>query len=294
MKIKREILSILLLCSALIAAAQTDVATQEVNIWEGTDTKAVTMIAHTLKSGKPHMAVIVLPGGSYFWHDMQAEGAEVAAWLNAHGIAAFVLRYRTAYVPAFLFRYRWVARGNRFPDPQNDLWQALQLVRQRAWQYNINPNSVGVMGFSAGGHLAMSAAELFQKEDRPNFIAALYPVVTMEEPYVHKRSRRALMGENRVKDVALRDTLSMERHVPKDCPPVFLANCEDDPTVDYHNSIMLDSALTAQGVPHVYYRYKTGGHGFGASDEKGSEETRTWKNSFIRWIKETLTPTLSL
>ena len=246
-------------------------------------TKKLTSFA---VEGKGHPAVIVCPGGSYFWHDMETEGRVVASWLQSQGIAAFVLRYRTAYVPAFMFRYRYIIRGTRYPDAQDDLLETLRHVRSHAEEYGIDSTKVGVMGFSAGGHLVMSSAELFPKQDWPAFIVPIYPVVTMMEPYVHKRSRRALLGDSRKNNQALRDSLSLERHVPEGCPPVFLVNCKDDPTVDFHNSELLDSALTARNVPHVYLQYQTGGHGFGASDEKGTAECRHWRQAFIKWLKE--------
>ncbi|MBQ5423744.1 MAG: alpha/beta hydrolase, partial [Bacteroidales bacterium] len=112
--------------------------------------------------------------------------------------------------------------------------------------------------------------------------------VTMNPPYVHKRSRRALLSERRQNDQVMRDSLSLELHVPADCPPVFLVNCVDDPIVEYHNSMLLDSALTAKNIKHKYIQYKTGGHGFGASDEKGTEESRAWRNEFLKWLKENL------
>ena len=141
------------------------------------------------------------------------------------------------------------------------------------------------MGFSAGGHLVMSAAELLSPQERPAFVVPVYPVVTMTKPCVHKRSRRALLGENKVGDQQLCDKLSLEQHVPEDCPPVFLVNCKDDPVVDYHNSELLDSALQTHHVPHVYLQYQTGGHGFGASDEKGTRECRQWRQAFLSWLE---------
>ena len=258
---------------------------QTVNIWEGVKDNINVELTPYLVPGSGNKAVVVCPGGSYFWHDIETEGYGVAQWLQQNGISAFVLRYRTAYVPAFITRYRYIFRGNRYPDPQDDLRQALSYVRSHAQEYGIDTARVGAMGFSAGGHLVMSAAELFPPQERPAFVVPVYPVVTMSKPCVHKRSRRALLGDSRKGNKQLRDGLSLEEHVPEDCPPVFLVNCKDDPVVDYRNSELLDSALQARQVPHVYIQYQTGGHGFGASEEKGTAECRQWKQAFLDWIK---------
>lgn len=235
--------------------------------------------------GDNNIGVVVCPGGSYFWHDSETEGHEVAKWLNNNGISAFVLDYRTAYVPAFIFHHRYLFRGNRYPDPQDDLRQAIKIVRENASEFGVDSTKIGAMGFSAGGHLVMSSAELFDPQYRPNFIVPIYPVVTMTEKCVHKRSRRGLLGDNKQNDPELKNLLSLERHVPEDCPPVFLVNCKDDPIVDYHNSVLLDSALTSKNIPHQYLLFETGGHGFGASETKGSAECREWKEAFLNWIK---------
>lgn len=256
-----------------------------VDIWHDVPGKPRVELTPYTVAGQGNVAVMVCPGGSYFWHDIDTEGHEVARWLQNNGIAAFVLKYRAAGVPAFVTHYRLLCRGNRYPDPQDDLLQALRYVRDHALAYGIDPDSVGAMGFSAGGHLVMSGAELFAPAERPAFVAPIYPVVTMTEACVHGRSRRALMGDSHTGDRALRDSLSLERHVPRDCPPVFLVNCLDDPIVDWRNSVLLDSALTAQGVPHTYLQYRTGGHGFGASETKGTAECREWKQKFLEWIK---------
>ncbi len=263
-------------------------ATAQINIWEGTSCSKTVELTPYLASDSDGTAVIVCPGGSYFWHDMKTEGDGVAKWLQQNGISAFVLNYRTAYVPAFLFHYRYFFRGNRYPDPQDDLRQALRYVREHANEFGINTNKIGTMGFSAGGHLAMSATELFNIPDRPSFAAPIYPVVTMTADCVHKRSRRGLLGDSKSNNTELREKLSLEKNVPEDCPPVFLVNCKDDPVVDYRNSLLLDSALTAKAVPHKYILYETGGHGFGASDTKGTAECRQWKDAFLEWIKTIL------
>ena len=271
----------LILLSVLIAAS----ALAAVNIWEETPGHERVELTPYIATGdvKP-VSVIVCPGGSYFWHDINVEGHDVARWLQQNGITAFVLKYRAGGVWAFVSHYRLLWRGHRYPDPQDDLLQALRYVRSHAGKFGIDPTRIGAMGFSAGGHLVMSAAELFTQDERPAFVAPLYPVVTMTHECVHKRSRRGLLGDSKTRDAALRDTLSLELHVPADCPPVFLVNCVDDPIVDYRNSVLLDSALTAQGVKHVYLQYRTGGHGFGASDTKGTAECRQWKEKFLEWI----------
>ncbi len=270
---------------AAVLPATGSASPRKLNVWQGSRHHRRVAATLFLAQGDSCPAVVVCPGGSYFWHDMRHEGKEVGEWLSQNGVSALVLHYRTAGVPAFLTGYRLAFRGRRFPDPQDDLLRALRLVRDSASVWGIHPERVGAMGFSAGGHLAMSAAELFAPADRPPFVAALYPVVTMSAPCVHRRSRRALLGDSRKRNKKLRDSLSLERHVPAGCPPVFLANCKDDPTVDYRNSELLDSALSAKGIPHAYLQFRTGGHGFGASDNKGSAESRQWKAAFLSWLK---------
>lgn len=268
----------------LCASAQTG-RPRRINIWQGTTVGKTVVMTSYLAEGKGNAAVIVCPGGSYLWHDMGGEGKDVGEWLQRNGISAFVLRYRTAGVGAFLTPYRYVFRGNRYPDALNDLLRAMQYVKAHSAELGIDASHVAAMGFSAGGHLVMSAAELLPREQRPWFVVPVYPVVTMTEACVHRRSRRALLGDSRLRSRQLRDLLSLERHVPADCPPVFLVNCKDDPVVDCRNSELLDSALTRQQVPHRYIQYQTGGHGFGASDHKGTAECRQWKEEFMAWFR---------
>lgn len=243
------------------------------------------------------ISVIVCPGGSYHWLDETGEGVEVAEWLNKQGITAFVLLYRTAGKMEFIWHFRMLFRGVRHPDMISDGQRALQWVTEHSSEYGIDKDKIGMMGFSAGGHLVMSAA-CFSSTNfpalsgiwstanrRPAFVAPIYPVVTMHEPYAHRRSRRGILGDDYQCDRILRDSLSLEDHIPGDCPPVFLINCKDDPVVDYHNSILLDSALTAHGVNHKYILYETGKHGFGVSDYFGSPECREWRNEFLEWLK---------
>ena len=277
----RTWLSVLLACFWQLSFCQ-----EVVHIWDGTGTKAKSVTLTPYLAHKSGTAVIICPGGSYSWHDMNTEGSVVARWLQANGISAFVLKYRVQGILPYITHSRLLFRGNQHPDMINDLQRAIRYVREHATEYGINPHRVGVMGFSAGGHLALSGAGIKEQEAVPSFIAAIYPVVSLSHPVSHKRSRRALLGEYRKYSRRMRDSLSIEKHVPKDCPPVFLVNCKDDPVVKYRNSELLDSALTAQGISHRYIQYNTGGHGFGASDTKGTPECRRWKEEFLKWVRQ--------
>lgn len=304
MKIKAILYTGLLACWAFTAPLQTLLfagGLPPVHIWEAIpaqrhDVLLTPYLADSGTPGKGTSAVIVCPGGSYSWLSRETEGHGVARWLQENGISAFVLEYRVQGVPSFVTHYRLVARGVQYPDALRDLQRSIQIVRERAEELGIDPERLGVMGFSAGGHLVMSAGEFFgtdflsplgivsQVSLRPDFVVPVYPVVTMSDArYVHKRSRRALLGEWGKFRQSLRDSLSLEKHVRPDTPPVFLVNCVDDPTVKYQNSVLLDSALTAEDIPHWYLQFHTGGHGFGADEEKASPECIEWKNEFLLW-----------
>ena len=271
----RLLTTIIMMCVCLTGWCQ-----QTVRIWEGTGqgSDKVTL-AEYLPAKPADTAVIVCPGGSYFWLDYETEGDSVARSLRNQGIAAYVLKYRTGGVIPFITHSRLVVSGHHYPMPLDDVQQAIHLVRQKHYQ------RLGVMGFSAGGHLALSSALFGKGELRPDFIAPCYPVVTMSHPCVHKRSRRGLLGEYKKASRQMRDSLSLENHVTSDCPPVFLMNCVDDPIVNYRNSELMDSALTAHHVPHLYVQYKTGGHGFGTTWSKTSQEASGWFDEFMTWLR---------
>ena len=264
----------------------------QIKIWDGTScgAKQVTLTEY-LPEGEPKAAIIICPGGSYHWLDNKVEGTMVAQALAEEGYVAYVLRYRVAGKLEFVSKYRSVLRGNRHPDMICDLQRSIQLVRTR---YNC---PLGVIGFSSGGHLALMGAELFNTNFlekyklkpavslRPDFAAAIYPVVTLsDERYVHKRSRLGILGERNTGKKELKEALSIEKNTRADMPPVFILNCLDDDVVDYHNSVLLDSALSASHVPHHYVQYATGGHGFGADPEKQNEETSAWMEEFLKWL----------
>lgn len=280
-----------LICIGLLVGVA---ASAQQSVWEGTScrNRSVTLTPY-LPEGKPRAAVIVCPGGSYHWLDSYSEGECVARWLQQEGFAAYVLRYRVAGKFEFVARYRRWIRGNRHPDMICDLQRSIQLVRE---SYD---GPVGVMGFSAGGHLVMTAGERFgtnflsrygiepEVSLRPDFVVPVYPVVTLSDRrFSHERSALGILGEPRYRDRVLRDSLSLERHVRPDTPPVFLLNCKDDPVVDWHNSVLLDSALTAEGIPHVYLQMSSGGHGFGADASRQNEETAAWQPAFLKWIED--------
>ena len=295
---KRYCLLILLLFLSLYGYASIP-PVDTIALWKGENIrfgKEVSLYAY--KPERPNgISIIVCPGGSYYWHDKENEGELVAEWLRSKGITAFVLTYRVAGAAEIAFHTRLIFRGKRHPDMITDAQRALQYVQEHAPEYQLDSTRIGMMGFSAGGHLVMSAAcfsstnflQLSGIETnvnlRPAFVAAVYPVVTMHPPYVHKRSRRGLLGDSWVGRKSMRDSLSLERHIPDNCPPVFLINCVDDPIVQYQNSVLLDSALTQKGVPHEYLQYQEGKHGFGASDYYGSQECREWRNEFLRWLE---------
>jgi len=214
------------------------------------------------------VSVIICPGGSYYWLDMDNEGFSVAKYLNNHGITAFVLKYRTAM------------HGNHHPAMINDLQRAMQIVRENAEEYKINPEKIGVMGFSAGGHLAGTAA--IYSNPKPYFSAMIYPVVSMQDSICHQKSRKNLLGKNYSDE--LKQMMSLEQNVSSDMPPIFLLHCTGDKTVDYRNSVVLDKALTAKGVKHKFLlldEYGKGGHGFGIQP---NGKAAGWIDEFLKWL----------
>lgn len=235
------------------------------------------------KENNTGIAVVVCPGGSYS-HTMgiATEGFEVAEWLNSQGISAFVLKYR---VGSQLYHH---------PAMIQDAQYAIHYVKLHAVEYGINPDKVGTMGFSAGGHL-VTMTGAFYKDNyiqdlgvsdgislKPAFVVPVYPVVSMQDSIAHKRSRRNLL--TRQYNDGQRDRFSMELSIPKDMPPVFLVTAIDDPVVMYQNSVVLDKSLTKMGIKHKFLLYKTGGHGYGLS-ETIAPEAGQWKYEFIKWLK---------
>lgn len=217
-------------------------------------------------------AVIICPGGGYARLAYDWEGTDIAKLLNAHGIAAFVLKYR---LPDSL--------SATHPEqvPLLDAQQAMRIVRSNAKQYNIQPNRIGIMGFSAGGHLAASLSTKFENEDaKPNFSILMYPVISMDKAITHAGSRLNLIGANPNEELVKK--YSNELQVTDKTPPTFLLHATDDGAVPVENSLRYYQALKDHKVPVELHIYPTGGHGFGLAIGKGALEK--WPNLLIDWM----------
>jgi len=206
------------------------------------------MYVYLPQGGAPAAAVIICPGGGYTRLAMIHEGHDFAKWLTANGVAGIVLKYRMP--------------NGHSEVPLSDAQQALRLVRQHSKEWNIAPNKVGIAGFSAGGHLASTAATHFTDSlTRPDFAALFYPVVSMDESIVHSGSRKLLLGDNPAQELV--DAYSNERQVTPQTPPVILFLSDDDKTVPPQNSAAFYAALKRHNVPAAMYIFPTGGHGWG-------------------------------
>lgn len=217
-------------------------------------------------------AVVVCPGGGYGALAMDHEGKQVADWLNSLGIAAFVLKYRL---------------GPKYHHPVEigDAQRAIRIVRSRAREFNVAPDKIGIMGFSAGGHLASTAATHFSVADginsRPDFAILCYPVVTFHDPYVHKGSRKNLLGDN--PDPALVDNLSNETQVTKDTPPTFLFHTNADTGVPAENSVNFYLALRRAGVPAEMHIFEPSRHGVGLAPK--DPILSYWPGLLANWFR---------
>jgi acetyl esterase/lipase len=224
--------------------------------------------------------VIIAPGGGYQHLSMQKEGEDVAKWLNAHGVAALVLKYRLG--PTY-----------HHPAELADAQRAIRTVRAHAAQFGIAADHIGMWGFSAGGHLTASAGTLYnlgpkadadgidRESAKPDFLILAYPVITMEDPYVHAGSRKYLLGDS--PDPALVELLSPEKHVTKDTPPSFIYSTTDDQTVPIMNSVLFYSALVANKVPAEMHLFAHGPHGTGLAP--GFPDLKGWPDLLATWMR---------
>jgi acetyl esterase/lipase len=231
-------------------------------------------------------AVVVCPGGAYAGLAYDWEGTDFAGWLNSRGIAAIVLRYRLP-VDGDVEHQKWLT-------PLLDAQRAIRLTRANASEWGIDPAKVGIMGFSAGGHLAATAGTRFdagspdavdpvdRASSRPDFMILVYPVISMMEPATHLGSRVNLIGEQPTEDLVRH--YSNELHVTAETPPTFLVHAGDDPAVPVKNSLLFYEALLVQNVPAELHVYPTGGHGFSFALPQG--RLQDWTQLCARWLAE--------
>ena len=232
--------------------------------------------------GRVPTGIVVCPGGSYLNLSMAKEGTDVAAWLNKMGISAFVLKYRLG--PTY-----------HHPTELGDAQRAIRYVRAHADDYGLKRNQIGIWGFSAGGHLASTAGTHFATVDtgnpgiadsidkqssRPDFLILAYPVITMQDPFAHARSRTALLGEK--PNPQLIDDLSNELQVTAQTPPTFLFHTTDDGVVPVENSVRFYLALRRAGVPAELHVYRHGQHGVGLAPQ--DPVLRTWTERLADWL----------
>lgn len=256
----------------------TEVALWPDSAYENVEGERPYLVPHLIKSDKPLAAVIVLPGGGYRYR-ADHEGEPIAKWLNDLGLHAFVLHYRVA--------------PHKHPIPLGDAKRAMRIVRSRAAEFGIDPARIGILGFSAGGHLASTAGTHFDAGDssspdpierassRPDAMVLCYPVISFGE-FRHDGSLVHLLGEDAPEE--LRRELSNELQVTEQTPPTFLWHCADDGAVPVQNSLMFAAALASKGVPYEMHIYESGGHGIGLAYDH--PEAHTWSLCCGNWLKK--------
>ena len=259
---------VILLCLVSFASAQKPPTPKGELLWPGgapgalgnEDADRPNLTIYLPHTNEVHSAVIVCPGGGYGMLAVDHEGKQIADWLNARGVAAFVLRYRL---------------GPRYHHPieLGDAQRALRFVRYHAADYGIATDKIGIWGFSAGGHLASTAGTHFDSGNssaadpidrvgsRPDFMILAYPVISLNTQYVHRGSLRNLLGDN--PDPQLVASLSNETQVTPQTPPTFLFHTTTDSGVPVENSVLFYLALRKAGVPAEMHIYEQGPHGVG-------------------------------
>jgi acetyl esterase/lipase len=279
----------LLLAAAVSAGSPSGAGEAPTPLWPGEapgqrgsdEADRPTLSAHLPPRGRGvGAAVIVCPGGGYARLALDHEGAQIARWLNERGIAAFVLRYRLG--PKY-----------RHPVPLGDLQRAIRTVRAGAARWAVAPSKIGVWGFSAGGHLASTAATLFDDgapgapdpidrvSSRPDFAILAYPVVFMGGEGTHQGSRQQLLGD--APAPALVERLSTHKQVTPRTPPVFLLHTTEDTVVPPENSVAFYLALRKAGVPAELHVYERGRHGVGLA--QGDPILSSWGDRLADWLR---------
>ncbi len=226
-------------------------------------------------------SVIICPGGGYSVLAFDHEGYQVAKWLNELGITAYILKYR---LPSNEIMQ------NKSIGPLQDAQKAMRLVRRNAKKWNLDPNKIGIMGFSAGGHLASTLSTHFNDNvynpldsisARPDFSILIYPVISMNSKISHQGSKNNLLGKSSTEKMV--HHFSNELMIDKNTPPTFLAHAVDDKAVPIENSINYLLSLKKYNIPVELHLYQKGGHGFGMNPSKGSEST--WTKACELWLQ---------
>ncbi|WP_160006779.1 alpha/beta hydrolase [Rhizobium sp. 18055] len=246
-------------------------------------------VVEVFAPAKPNgIAMLIAGGGGYRRISMRNEARPAARWLNARGITAFVLSYR-------LPGEGWSAGPLA---PLQDAQRAIRLIRANAGRFSIDRQHVGVLGFSAGGHLlglaaTRSAFASYQPIDaadtqsaRPDFAALIYPVITLKPPYDHTSTRRILIGKH--PSAATSAEWSVEDHVQAQCPPMFLVQAKDDPVSDPENTLIMQQACETANVPVEFHPLENGGHGFGMG--KPGTASAEWPAYFSPWLERINAP----
>ena len=230
-------------------------------------------------------AILIVPGGGYTTLAFDHEGIKVAQWLNQLGISAFVLLYRLPY---------WESEPCKSKVALMDATRAIRIIRHRASEWNINPNKVGVMGFSAGGHLAATLSTQFDLgntavenqfdkfSSRPDFSILVYPVISMLNGLTHMGSRKSLLGDNPTKEEL--NFYSNDLQVKSNTPPTLLIHAKDDSVVVPENSIQYHRALQKNKTPTTLHLLEVGGHGFGIKNAQAP--TNSWLKITDEWLQE--------
>ncbi len=271
-------LTLLVLSVSLSVSAQT-YRTVEYKIWDGTDNtdydRGNAVLYGYLPLNSCGKAVIVCPGGGYQGLAMDDEGTDFAKWFNEYDIAGFVLKYRMP--------------GGRYNVPLADAEQAMRIVREHALEWKIDPEAIGIMGSSAGGHLASTLATHYtSSETKPNFQILLYPVITMNSSFTHEGSRTSLLGTNAPASLVTR--FSNEKQVKSTTPKAFVVVSAADELVPVKNSLDYTQALIDKKVPVSLHVYPGGFHGFGHKDT--FEDYEIWHNELLNWLSEEVKATV--
>ena len=286
--VKRSVLAIAVAAAlTFVAAAQNSSTRAPESLWpqgapgavanEDVDRPELTAYIPKSPNGT---AVIICPGGAYLHLSIEKEGSEVAKWLNSLNVSGFVLKYRL---------------GPRYHHPAmlQDAQRAIRMVRTRASSLGLRPDRIGIMGFSAGGHLASTAATHFDSGDphasdpmertgsRPDFLILGYAVISMNSEYTHAGSRTALLGDH--PDPRLLDDLSNDQRVTAQTPPTFLFHTNADTTVPAENSVRFYLALRKAGVPAELHIYEQGPHGVGLASTNAT--LSSWPGRLADWLR---------